>query len=125
MWRGAVTDEARAVAAGTLPAEDASLAGHYAAELLTATDAALDAFVADLRAAGPQPSDAQALAAVERVVLALNDINCLHGAYETLEREDLCEYIDQALTEHGVDVSGLAARNGVDRSEITDEWREW
>ena len=37
----------------------------------------------------------------------------------------LCEYIDLTLSEHGVDVAALAARQGIDRSEITDRWRDW
>ncbi|MEU9982264.1 hypothetical protein [Streptomyces sp. NPDC050856] len=59
------------------------------------------------------------------MVLVLNEIDDTHGAYRTVEREGLCEAVDRALTGHGVDVSGLAARNGMDRSEITDTWREW
>ncbi|BFO15286.1 hypothetical protein SHKM778_16740 [Streptomyces sp. KM77-8] len=41
------------------------------------------------------------------------------------EREQLCEYIDQTLSEHGIDVAALAARRGIDRAEITDSWRDW
>lgn len=49
---------------------------------------------------------------VERVVLALNALNEAHNgsAFETGEREQLCGYIDQSLTEHGVDVVALTAR---------------
>ncbi|MET9695325.1 hypothetical protein ABZY31_00105 [Streptomyces sp. NPDC006529] len=41
------------------------------------------------------------------------------------EREQLCDYIDRSLTGSGVDVTALAARRGIDRSEITDRWRDW
>lgn len=43
----------------------------------------------------------------------------------TDEREELCHYIDEALTEHGVDVVGLTARHGLGRYQLTDQWRKW
>ncbi|MFF3684839.1 hypothetical protein [Streptomyces sp. NPDC002187] len=90
----------------------------------TPPDAALEAYEAEIRALRPA-SDAQLLAAVERVVLALNGIDEEHGAYCTIEREELCEYIDGVLTGHGVDVAALAARNGKDADDIAGEWRDW
>ncbi|MET8249669.1 hypothetical protein ABZV31_38125 [Streptomyces sp. NPDC005202] len=46
-----------------------------------------------------------------------------YGAgYETDESE---QPIDQTLSEHGIDVPALAARNGIGRFEITDKWRDW
>ena len=58
-------------------------------------------------------------------MLALNAINDQHdgAAYETGEREELGDYIDQALTVRGVDVSALTARHGLGRYEITDKAR--
>ena len=54
---------------------------------------------------------------VERVVLALNAVDEAHNgsAFETHEREGLCDYIDESLTEHGVDVVALTARHGLGR----------
>ncbi|MET9598237.1 hypothetical protein [Streptomyces sp. NPDC006459] len=76
-----------------------------------------------------EPSDEAVFAAVERVVLALNaiDQDSQHGGshFCTEEREQLCEYIDLTLGEHGVDVAALAARQGIDRAAITDRWRDW
>lgn len=90
------------------------------------TDELLAAFEADV-AALREPSDAQAMATVEHVVLALNEAN--HdlggGAYETGEREQLCDYIDQTLTEAGIDIAALTSRLGIGIGEITDEWRMW
>jgi hypothetical protein len=70
------------------------------------------------------------LAAVRRLVLALNKINDEHVragqvGYETGEREELCNYIDASLTDSGIDVGALAARRGLGRWEITDVWRTW
>ncbi|MFF4045554.1 hypothetical protein ACFYZ5_02725 [Streptomyces chartreusis] len=56
-----------------------------------------------------------------------NDRDGRHGGvgFCTEEREQLCEYIDRILGEHGVDVAAPAARQGIDRSAITDRWRNW
>ncbi|AJT65633.2 hypothetical protein T261_3973 [Streptomyces lydicus] len=69
----------------------------------------------------------QAFEAIKRVVVVLNEINDDHdgAGYETEEREQPCLYIDQTLTDHGIDVPALAARRGVSRTEITDSWRDW
>ncbi|MEV8392726.1 MULTISPECIES: hypothetical protein [unclassified Streptomyces] len=86
----------------------------------------MQSFEADVRAL-PSPSDEQVFGTIRCVVLALNSINEEYGGagYETGEREELCEYIDQSLTEHGIDVPALAARNGMGAHKITDEWRDW
>ncbi|MEU9919664.1 hypothetical protein [Streptomyces sp. NPDC051001] len=74
-----------------------------------AIDAVLDAFEGELPGLGEAP-DEQVFAVVERVVLALNAVDDAHNgsAFETDEREELCDYIDESLTEHGVDVVALA-----------------
>jgi hypothetical protein len=64
---------------------------------------------------------------VERVVPALNAVDKAHdgSAFETDEREELCDCIDQSLTEHGVDAVALTARHGLGRYQLTDKWRKW
>ncbi|MGW3661200.1 hypothetical protein ACWD6R_38710 [Streptomyces sp. NPDC005151] len=94
----------------------------YSAAMLDATDASLASFEDQARSLS-NASDEQILTAVERVVLKLNAIDYEHGSYCTIEREELCEYIDQVLTDQGIDVSGLAARNGMD--DLTGTWRDW
>ncbi|MFE2580249.1 hypothetical protein [Streptomyces sp. NPDC059378] len=127
-WRAWMTETAREVAAGTLALECAGDADLYPESLLRATDAALEAFEGEVRAL-QEPSDEVVFGTVEGVVLALNAIDGdgQHGGagFCTEEREQLCEYIDLTLSEHGVDVAALAARQGIDRSEITDRWRDW
>ncbi len=119
---------AHEVAAGTLEPECAGAAEMYPESLLKATDAALEAFEAEVRGL-VEPSDEEVFGTVERVVLALNavDGDDSHGgaSYCTEEREQLCEYIDLTLGEHGVDVAALAAKRGINRAEITDAWRDW
>lgn len=94
------------------------------ADVLDRTDDSLQAFEAEL-ASSPNPADPQVWAAVGRVVRALNTVHSAGADFDTLDREDLCEYIDRALTEAGVDVDALAARRRIDPAEITDEWRDW
>ena len=72
----------------------------------------------------PAATDEAIWAAVERVVVALNDAD-EDGDIETEEREDLAGYIDQVLNAAGIDVAALTARRGIDRSELTDAWRDW
>ncbi|MES5821626.1 hypothetical protein [Streptomyces sp. RG80] len=125
-WRHGITEEAEELAAGTLGPECACMAALFPEELLEATDAVLDAFEGDLLGLG-EAGDEQVFAVVERVVLALNAVNDANNgsAFETGEREELCDYIDEALTEHGVDVVALTARHGLGRYQLTDKWRKW
>jgi hypothetical protein len=56
--------------------------------------------------------------AVRKVVVRFNDINDLHDYFiETMEREELYEFIDEAAR--------LAGLKVVDDEDITEEWREW
>ncbi|MFK0155166.1 hypothetical protein ACIQVL_07690 [Streptomyces sp. NPDC090499] len=125
-WRYCVVKESEELAAGTLDPECAYMAGLFPEELLTSTDAVLDTFESELPGLG-EADDAQIFGVVERVVLDLNAVNEAHNesAYETDEREQLCEFIDQSLTEHGVDIVALTARHGLGRYQITDKWRNW
>jgi hypothetical protein len=94
--------------------------------MIKRTDEVLAGFETEV-AAFADPADDDVFAAVKRVVLALNDVNDEYdgAAYETDERELLCAYLDDTLTEAGIDVTALAARRGLGRYEITDEWRDW
>ena len=102
------------------------MAALFPDELLVATDAVLSTFEAELPALA-EADDAQIFAVVERVIFALNAVNDARNgcAFETGEREELCAYIDEALTERGVDVVALTARHRLGRYELTDKWRKW
>ncbi|MFD6312196.1 hypothetical protein [Streptomyces nigra] len=125
-WRRGIVEEAAQLAAGTLDPECSCMAELFPDALLAATDKVLDAFEGELPGLS-EAGDEDVFAVVERVVLALNAVDAAHdgAAFETDEREELCHYIDEALTEHGVDVIGLTARHGLGRYQITDKWREW
>ncbi|MEU9136263.1 hypothetical protein AB0D33_09895 [Streptomyces sp. NPDC048404] len=125
-WRRGIAEEAAELAAGTLDPDCACMVDLFPDELLSATDAVLDAFEARLPTLA-EGGDEQVFAVVQRVVLALNAVNEAHDecAFETDEREQLCLYIDEALTEQGVDVAALTTSRGLGRHELTDQWRDW
>ena len=122
-WRRQIAEQEAQVAAGTLPRAKAYAAELWPPDFTAAVDKALDAYEREVRSL-PAGRDDAAWAAVERVVLALNAAD-EEEHIETGEREELAEYIDQVLEAAGVDVAALTARRGIDRSELTDDWREW
>ncbi|MFG3579077.1 hypothetical protein [Micromonospora chersina] len=124
-WGREVQDQKGRIAAGTLAEQDAYALKLWPEAFLAAVDTALDAYEADVRSFS-SPSDDEVFASVERVVVALNSVDEEHGRrIETGEREELCEYIDDVLTDAGIDVDGLTSRRDIDRAELTDEWRDW
>jgi hypothetical protein len=129
-WREQVADEKADVASGALDPDDAFAAELWPEPMIQETDGVLDRFdtaVADLvEHRFGAASDAEIFEVIRRVVLDLNEVDARHdGPYETGEREQLCEYIENALDKAGIDVDALAARHRMTRHEITDEWREW
>ncbi|GGQ56275.1 hypothetical protein [Couchioplanes azureus] len=121
-WRREAAEQEAAVAAGNLPREAAYALSCFPADFVARVDAAFARFEEEI--AGLEPGDDEAAwAAVEGFVSALNAADS--GEIETSTREELCEYIDAALADAGVDVDELTARRGMDRSELTDEWRDW
>jgi hypothetical protein len=83
----------------------------------------LDAYEQVVASLAPRTDEA-VWAAVERVVLALNDVDRAFGHHiETMTREELSEYIEDVLAEAGIDVKALLDRRGVD--EAAGEWRDW
>lgn len=95
-------------------------------DMQVAADTVLDTFEDGLLALA-ETDDAQVFTLVERVDLALNAVNDARNgcAFETDERKKLCAYIDEALTERGIDVIALTTRHGIGRYELTDKWRKW
>lgn len=123
-WRADVADEESLIAEGRLDRDHAAFLGSYSEDFLQEVDSALSAFEADIVSL-TSASDAQILGAVERVVVALNGVGENGGSIDTDEREQLCLFIDEVLTENGVDVGALAARHRLNRYAITDHWRRW
>jgi hypothetical protein len=125
-WRRQVEEEAAQLTHGALTPDQMCAAKLWPETLLNSTDAALTEFEHNLRTL-TSPSDEDVFGTVKRLILALNQINAQHGGagYETGEREELYDYIDASLSETGIDVEALAARENIGRWEITDRWRQW
>lgn len=123
-WSDEARDQRSSIAAGTLAEADAYAVHLWPEAFTAAVDTASDAYETEVRMLGV-PSDEEAFGCVQRIVTALNAINEEHGVIATVEREELCEYVDAVLTAAGVDVTALTARHGLDRSALTDRWRDW
>lgn len=109
----------------TRPTENWRHLGTHPASLLEQVDQVLLAFETELTALD-NASDQAIMAAVEHVVVALNQIDGTDDhSFDTVDREELCEYIDRALTQTGIDVEALARRQGIDPAALTDQWRDW
>jgi hypothetical protein len=122
-WRRETAEQEAAVAAGTLPPDAAYALTFFPPAFVAAVDAALDAYEQEVASLAPRTDEA-VWAAVERVVLALNDVDRAFGHHiETMTREELSEYIEDVLAEAGIDVKALLDRRGVD--EAAGEWRDW
>ncbi|MFC7277362.1 hypothetical protein ACFQS1_25500 [Paractinoplanes rhizophilus] len=130
-WREQVDDEAAQIAAGALDLDDAFAAGLFPPEMLAQTDEVLTRFeqdVAELVSHRWEPAtDTDIFAVIERTVKALNVVNARFGgaAYETGEREQLCQYLEATLEDAGLDVDAFAGRHRMTRHDITDQWRTW
>ena len=128
LWRNQRQDQQTAVAAGSLEREKAYMLDLFPEAFLGPADALLDSYDAEIAAAPRDASGYSAImSAIEKLVLALNTLNEEgHGAWiETGERESLCEYIDQVIVDHGINIDALAASQDLERYELTDEWRDW
>ena len=62
------------------------------------------------------PDDDKIMEEVKNVVLALNDINECTDMIETVEREAICEIIQESAIECGLECY---------EDDITEEWRDW
>lgn len=90
----------------------------YTEENILASEEALDMFIDSLIGLGEKPSRDEILDCVEEVVLAFNDLDEEFDYFlETMEREELWEYIDKAAR-----AAGLKVKKGED---ITEAWRDW
>jgi len=76
----------------------------------------LDSFLCILEQIEILPDEKGILRIVKDVVIKFNELNEKYDYFiETLEREELCEFIDEALRTIGYNPKG----------DITEKWREW
>lgn len=86
----------------------------FTAAGIAKADALLDTFIASVAALAKAQKSAGLLPATKKLVLALNKLNRT-GMIETMEREELCAFIESALRATGFDPG----------PDPTEPWREW
>jgi hypothetical protein len=85
-------------------------------ENINATNEILDSYINNLKKLGDKPTEEDILECVKEVVIRLNELNDKYDYFiETMEREELCEFITEAAR-----IAGLESEE-----DITEEWREW
>ncbi|MBB3870270.1 hypothetical protein DER53_15050 [Parageobacillus toebii NBRC 107807] len=85
-------------------------------ENINATNEVLDSYINNLKKLGDNPTEEDILECVKEVVIRLNELNDKYDYFiETMEREELCEFIIEAAR-----IAGLESEE-----DITEEWREW
>ncbi|HDR4736004.1 TPA: hypothetical protein QCR36_002257 [Bacillus cereus] len=88
----------------------------FTEENISATNKVLDTYINNLQQLGENPTEVEVMQAVKEVVIKLNELNIEHDHFiETMEREDLYDFIDTAAQ-----IAGLESEE-----DITEEWREW
>lgn len=89
----------------------------FTEERLLMSDQALDTYLHQLIALQETKDSERMMKAVEEVVLRFNEMNEANGYFiETMEREELADFIDKAARLAGLDIQD---------EDITEEWREW
>ncbi|MFB5284688.1 hypothetical protein [Peribacillus sp. Hz7] len=85
-------------------------------ENINATNEVLDSYINNLKKIGDKPTEEDILECVKEVVIRLNELNDQYDYFiETMEREELYEFITEAAR-----IVGLESEE-----DITEEWREW
>jgi len=88
----------------------------FTEENISATNKVLDTYINNLKQLGENPPEVEVMQVVKDVVIKINELNIKQNHFiETMEREDLYEFIDAAAR-----IAGLESEE-----DITEEWREW
>ena len=85
--------------------------------IITQATGLLDRYIDEVKAATMGRSAPKISAATKQLVFGLNSLNEETGAIETLERDELGEFMDRVIR-----ATGFRLRDGED---ITEQWREW
>ncbi|GAB1804276.1 hypothetical protein MUB15_01990 [Priestia sp. OVS21] len=88
----------------------------FTVENIKATDEILDTYINRLEGSVDKMSEQDILEYVQEIVIGLNELSEQFDYFiETLEREELCEFIIKAANAAGLETE----------EDITEEWREW
>ena len=85
-------------------------------ENINATNEVLNSYINSLKKLGDNTTEEDILEGVKEVVINLNELNEKYDYFiETMEREELCDFIIEAAR-----IAGFESEE-----DITEEWREW
>ena len=84
---------------------------------LKASNLALDSFLDKIKTATAERKANKITTAIKEIVIAFNKLNEKYQHVDTMEREELCSFIDLAVR-----TSGFEIEEGED---LTEEWRAW
>ncbi len=85
-------------------------------ENIDATNEILNSYIDSLKELRDNPTEEEVLECVENAVISLNELNENYDCFiETMEREELYEFITEAAR-----IAGFESEE-----DITEEWREW
>lgn len=88
----------------------------FTEESIAESERVLDQFIDGLISLGDTGNEEEIMRLVEKAVTEFNTLNEKYDYYiETLEREDLCDFIMEAVSLAGLETD----------EDITEEWREW
>jgi hypothetical protein len=90
----------------------------FTPERLDLCDKIIDKYLNELLLIQGNPDQEKIMKFVEEIVISFNQLNEENDYFiETMEREELAEFIDKVAQ-----LAGLEVEEGQD---ITEEWREW
>lgn len=89
----------------------------YNEGMLDETDHLITDFIKDLSDLNGNNNRDSILSVVKKFVFKLNDLNTDQNYFETGEREDICDFVDKAVTKAGLKLEEF--------EDVTEEWREW
>jgi hypothetical protein len=88
---------------------------HYTEEDIAQSEQAFEQFVKEIKQLGEKPSEEKVLESVKKVVTKFNELDETYFSIETVEREQICDFIDKVVTLTGLKFEG----------DVTEEWRTW
>ena len=89
----------------------------FSEESITAVETVLTEYVQRLCEAVHKKNATTVYNSMGKLVKKLNKINDKYGLIETMEREELCEWMNIIIRKTGLELE--------DNVDITDEYREW
>ena len=89
----------------------------FSEESITAVETALTEYVQTLCKIVQKKNATTVYNSMGKLVKTLNKINDKYGLIETMEREELCEWLNTLIRKTGLELA--------DNVDITDEYREW